>query len=349
MHLEKSNIDINYIIKSSITKVKLLNIPYFWAQVFAYVNECKTLVKNELLNTHDFLAEPIWLNERFCINKKPVFISNWTKSNILYVKDLFDDHGHLKSEENIFQNLINKRNWIAEYAQIKSIIKPFLRMFETSNAQYVNIKNNWTLLENNKLHSLPLKKSNFYYCILVSKKSLPNYMEKAWERDFNAELDWKSIYINQIWKIEDKKLAEFNYKLLTNIICTRSLIAKWNRNITTQCQHCGERQTIKHLLFECKRVNAIWMQIGQILNLNIRYKHIVIGNKVENTFIKNRNLVISYISYGLYKFWIMSENKKLNFTQTNLLDFIRKDLFKRSYYIKDKEFIRLCDMVVKNL
>ena len=54
---------------------------------------------------------------------------------------------------------------------------------------------------------------------------------------------------NKVWKIEDKKLAEFNYKLISNIICTRSLIAKWNPNINTLsclCRHCGQRQTIKY-------------------------------------------------------------------------------------------------------
>ena len=353
MYLKKSNIDISYLLKSSTTNVKLLqdylNIPQFWAQVFAYVNECKTMVNTELLNSNDFLSEPLWLNKRLCTNKKAVFISNWTKSNILYVKDLFDNTGEMKSENDILTILVNKRNWIAEYSQIKKMLKPFIRQFDTSNAQYIYIKKNWTLLDNDKVHTLTLKKSNFYYCILIGKKSIKNYMENVWEREFEANLDWKNIYTNQIWKTVDKKLAEFNYKLLTNIICTRSLIAKWNKNINTQCQHCGERQTIKHLLFECRRVGVIWIHIGQILNLNIRYKHIVVGNKVENTFIKNRNLLISYIAYGIYKFWIMCENNKLNFTQSNLIDFIRKDLFGRSYYIKDKEFIRLCDMVVKNI
>ena len=129
------------------------------------------------------------------------------------------------------------------------------------------------------------------------------------------------------------------------MICTRSLIAKGNPNINSLCRHCGQRQTIKHLVYECDRVQTIWNLIGSILHLDIRYKHIIIGNKVDNEFIKARNLRISYVSYSIHKFWIMSENRKIDFLQANLLHFIKKDLFKRIYYAKDEEFTKIYDKV----
>ncbi len=45
----------------------------------------------------------------------------------------------------------------------------------------------------------------------------------------------------------------------------------------------------------------------------------------------------------------MSENGKINFIHTNLLQFIKKDLFKRTYYMKDKEFIKMCDSVTQKI
>ncbi len=88
---------------------------------------------------------------------------------------------------------------------------------------------------------------------------------------------------------------------------------------------------------------------GEILNLHIRYKHLVIGNKVENDFIKSRNLLISYIKYAIYKFWVMSENGKINFNNDNLSCFVKKDIFRRSLYNKEQLFIQLCDKICTEL
>ena len=45
----------------------------------------------------------------------------------------------------------------------------------------------------------------------------------------------------------------------------------------------------------------------------------------------------------------MSENGKVNFIHGNLLHFIKTDLFKRTYYVKNEEFIELCDNVIQKM
>ncbi len=174
-------------------------------------------------------------------------------------------------------------------------------------------------------------------------------MEEVWEREFNIDIKWQDIYMTKVWKITDKKLAEFNYKLICNIISTRSLISRWNRNISANCPFCGIKQTTKHLLYECPRVQNIWVLISTILKVNIKYKHIVIGNTPSSEGIIIRNLVISYVAYGIYKFWVLSENQKVNFTQDCPIKFIRKDLFSRTVYIKDKLFKHLCDKLLHEM
>ncbi len=95
----------------------------------------------------------------------------------------------------------------------------------------------------------------------------------------------------------------------------------------------------------------LWVNISTIINLNIRYKHIILGNifTEENELVKSRNLLISYVAYSIYKFWVMSENEKINFTNDNLVVFVKKDLFRRTLYNKAKFFIQLCDNVCQNL
>ncbi len=171
-------------------------------------------------------------------------------------------------------------------------------------------------------------------------------MERIFELD---NIKWEGIYINQVWEITDKKLGEFNYKLLCNIVCTRSLISKWNKNINDKCAFCKERQTIRHLLFECPRVKNLWILIGSILKLDIKYKHLILGNIVTNDAIRCRNLLISYIKYSIYKFWILSENQKVDFNHASMISFIKKELFKRTLYLKDIEFSRICDKLIQNM
>ncbi len=47
----------------------------------------------------------------------------------------------------------------------------------------------------------------------------------------------------------------------------------------------------------------------------------------------------------MYKFWIMSENKKIDFRRDSLLDFIKKDIFGRTLYSENQLFTFLCDKI----
>ena len=66
------------------------------------------------------------------------------------------------------------------------------------------------------------------------------------------------FYKQKIVDIKIVKLKEFNFKLLHNIVPCGKTVSKWNKNISEWCAICGECETTKHMLFECKRVNNIW-------------------------------------------------------------------------------------------
>ncbi len=336
--------------KKSLSEIILF--PLFWAEEFTSINECKTNKGNNIISDNDFLSEPLWFNTRFKIKGKIVFYHHWSKSKINYVKDLFDLNGDFINEETILNKLVIKVNWISEYSCIKTMLNKLIDEFEfnTRNAPFVNIKNAWTLTHKNSIYNLRNQKSNFYYPLLIDKKFIRNYMEHAWERDFNIPPNaWPSIYTHKVWKLVDRKLAEFNYKILCNILSNRALVSKWNNNIDNKCPFCDDIQNTKHLLFECPRVNNIWVLIGSILQVNITYKHIVIGNEPDSDFIKNRNLLISYIAYAIYKHWVQSENNIHNFNTSSLQSFIKKDLFSRTFYIKDQLFVNLVDKTISSM
>ncbi len=347
-------ITTEYLITSNVRNfsiyVETLKIPTFWAEVFSSYNECKTVKGFDKMNTFDFLSQPIWLNSMFQHNNKPLLYQNWTKSNIFYVKDLFNRNGSFISETDIIEMLDNKSNWISEYVKIKTLFKRHKDMFNTSNATYVNIKTTHTMLVNNNVHCIRDQKSKFYYKILVNKKFYRNFMESKWERDFTIDKsEWEGIYNRMIWSLPDKKISEFNFKVLHNIVQTREKICVWNRNINNQCQFCYQKHSVFHLLYECVRIKNLWIIIGDSLNLDVRYRHIIIGNRDENNLTKARNLLLSYIKFCFYKIWIMAENDKLDFKNVNVAQFLKDYLFRKSCIISNPVFKRLCDKVVSNL
>ena len=150
-------------------------------------------------------------------------------------------------------------------------------------------------------------------------------MHKVWEREFNNnEIDWVKVYKNNTWGLTDRKLGEFKYKIICNILSNRSIVSKWNKDITDKCKYCNNVQNTKHLLYTCPRIQVIWAVIGNIIKLDIQYKHIVLGTISDTDLVKNRNNVIFYIAYSIYKYWIQSENGMLDFNTNCLLKFIKK-------------------------
>ena len=97
-------------------------------------------------------------------------------------------------------------------------------------------------------------------------------------------------------------LAEFNYKLLNNLLSNNLLISKWNTNITNKCKSCiSQIENTKHFIFECINVQNIWKVASRYLNFDILWKHIVVGfylDKSETT--KINNSFISNIAYRIY-------------------------------------------------
>ena len=216
MYLCKFNIDIDYMVKTTCTDVNLLQeqlrIPEFWAQVFGYANECKSIINKKLINKSDLLSEPLWFNNRLKISKKVIFMPNWTKSGILYIKDVFDNSGAFLSENALLGRLVSKSNWICELLKVKRVLNWIINNVDTSISSYIQIRKTWVLVDNNTRYCMKTQKCKFYYDILVGKKCEKNYMEKSWERLLNLDnIDWAKVYENQVWDITDRKLGEFNY------------------------------------------------------------------------------------------------------------------------------------------
>ena len=93
--------------------------------------------------------------------------------------------------------------------------------------------------------------------------------------------------------MDDRKLAEFNYKIINNILINKADLSKWISETSAKCSFCNQKEHIIHLLYDCSFNHHIWQIIGNCLKLSITYKHIVLGYSPK---LKNVNInIIPYL------------------------------------------------------
>ena len=89
--------------------------------------------------------------------------------------------------------------------------------------------------------------------------------------------------------------------------------------------------------------------IGHILKVDIQYKHLIIGFPETNNYLKCKNLLLSYITYSIYRLWIICENEKQDMNKFNLCQYLKQYLLEKSCIIQEKNFRSQCDKIILNL
>lgn len=146
--------------------------------------------------------------------------------------------------------------------------------------------------------------------------------------------DWNDVYINRIHKIPIKKISEFMYKIIQKLIVCRHTLKRWNRTDSDKCPVCNELETIKHIYFECPRVNEMWRKLGKCLKVEITWKKILFGYIQDIVQHRVRNLVFSIILYCLFKNWIGSMQDKLKYKTANIVRLIKSELKCQTFFFK---------------
>ena len=326
----QQNIDCKFILKTNVTNFleirKLLHgIPQFYVEVLSAFNECKHIDGN--LTCDQFLSQPIWNNKLFKYNEKTLCYKNWIKSGILYVRELFDDNGF--KEIDMFRNiLMYKANWICEYNILKRVFNRYCEIFDTTRSKYINIKENiYFLFHGNICEHISDKKCRFFYHILLERKFIKPHSERKWHADFNINFDvyGNKIYIQKIINIKDKEIAEFNYKLLHNLLNCNKQLSKWKVGQSNECPNCSELENIFHLLYSCDIVKHIWHVVQVCVSFDISWKIILCGffHEVNKKTLTYNNL-ISFIAFKIYKYKMYSRVKNERETEYGLREYMKK-------------------------
>lgn len=334
--LKELKLPRDYIWKLSVRDIKsfplLKSFPTFYQDVIIALCKAKHIRCFHRLSTHDVFQQPLWGNEYFKIKGTCLYLRNWVKEDVLYVKDLVNDNGGIKNDEELYNMIGNKSNIYQEIYIIKNYVLKRLHDIDTSIAPYVRIRSDPTVIFNNKLQTIVDKKSKFFYMMLISRQTSTPHMETIYAKEFKfvrSKHIWKTIYKQKLCLLKLPKLNEFNFKILHNIVPCGKIVSKWKKNVSDKCEVCGEIETTKHMLYECQRINVVWQEISEYIKCNISWKTIVCGfpmypisNKIESI-----NFIVTLLSYVIFKENSYCKFNEKSYINVNIKSRIKENIF----------------------
>lgn len=249
------------------------------------------------VNWYEALSVPVWYNRNIKVGGSPVFYKKWMENGILFVNDLVDNNGELISFE-MFQNKFSIQSNFLHFEGLVSSIRNFL-----SNCRFQHFPNR----DNNP--TLPLiikfilqnkKGCRSIYDKFISKYTPPTSLVK-WNNELNLSqhFDWKKILGLPFKVTEDTNLQWLQIRINHRILGTNYLLSKMNLGINDQCTFCSEeKETIKHLFWDCEIVSYFWNSLKLLLvdncgieNINFTVADIIFGNQIYDEIL-NRILLL---------------------------------------------------------
>ena len=112
----------NFIMQCSNMKGSNIVLPDFYQTcIEAWQSNMR---KKNITCKNDILEQNLFGNHAISKQNKSLFFANWIESNFCKIRDIWDQvSNNWKSGEKIYNQLANKRNWMAEYNKIKNCIQ----------------------------------------------------------------------------------------------------------------------------------------------------------------------------------------------------------------------------------
>ena len=204
-------------------------------------------------NSEELLAEPLFLNNNFKIDKKTFLFPEWINKNITSVGALVKENGSFKTLIEIMTEFDFAPKPLENFG-CRSVIK------ESAKRTSITLKSDKVYSKSKTVSLLTsaLKGSKPIYNALIGKAELSNACKK-WEKYLEKEINWEKIFI-QINKIKETKLRWFQLKICYRVLVTNSILNHMNITDSNECNFCqSEKDTIFHHLWKCNHVQTFWI------------------------------------------------------------------------------------------
>lgn len=297
---------------------QITKLPVFYQDViYAYAKSNNITFPS---TTAEFLEMNIWGNrhilyENHVRNRSTIYFKSLCDSEILKIKDIRFHEG--KVDENyLYGKVRNKCNILQEITVLRRALKPFKHLLLNHEPDDQD--------GNREIRNSVPSKSKCYYQSLVEQKC---------EKPKHSLLTANQIIVNSMQKMHtdrtkkmfDPKIAEFNYKVLNNILPCNKNLKVWRIKDNDECPNCRAIQDIVHMLFYCPQAQCIWSAVETSTGINISTdKILTTGDTLNETFL------ISVICFIIYKSFIL-ERKFSQTSQKEDIFFCWRELQYRLY------------------
>ena len=151
--------------------------------------------------------------------------------------------------------------------------------------------------------------------ILLLYHAMSYHVNFGYQKD-----DLRKFYLLPFEVTKEVKLSMFQYKIIHNILCTKSLLFKMKKEDSPRCPFCPADHTIVHLFTECAQATLFWKEFldwaSRMVNskLSLSIKEIMFGIiNNDSKFCSALNHLVIIGKYFLYvkalngKFYIFNE------------------------------------------
>ena len=199
--------------------------------------------------------------------------------------------------------IIDKQNMHIEYSCVRKALLQYVN--DIIRAQNQN--------SNTTYETKVLKvKSKLYYNDFICNKAFSLTVVRLHLHPYciRNQIDERTVFNSHICCEKEKKLKEFNFKMLHGILSCGANLHKWKIRNSSVCDVCDQDQTIIHVLFECKHVERLLTSVREALGMNITQDSIICGCMDGNFY--GNNVVITLVCFFIYNDWLIRslDNKK---------------------------------------
>ena len=227
--------------------------------------------------------EIIWYNSQIRVANEPLCSKKAIQNGILYIKDIMNDQGSFLQFEEFCQKSPNTMSWLEYRAMITAIPKEWVNGPDTTNT-------NKHLHE--ELCKTKKKASRMYQILLRELEPSLEIMFMRFRNTVEVDLPEYVQAFQNLYRISNiTKFRDFQYRLLVNNIFTNDVLYYWKKVPSQQCELCKiEKQTVKHLLFDCSLIQIIWKQLKQYVQNSMEVDINILDFSCKNIFLNTVEL-----------------------------------------------------------
>ena len=266
----------------------------FYKEAFKCYNEAFVYNLEEFAT--NFFTKSIWGNKFIFVKRKRkkcvLFLRNWVRSGIRYIRDLRFVNGILDIDY-VLKKVIHSTNIWAELFMVKNALLPYREYLCNIDLDLPAPKH------------VKCSRSKEFYVIYKEKSASNVQIETKYLMKYVNDRDddlIRNIYLKKIIQIKEMKLKEFNFKMLHGILPCNLNLFRWKIRLSYMCDVCQDIQSIEHLIFSCTYVKPLWETVSQACGITIDHSVILGLNNEQST---NIDFIVTLICFLIYKEWLL--------------------------------------------